>query len=280
MADGSAQPQTLDAPSSPHAAWRVPIDVAAMAFGLSLWVVCGLAVTLLGGLLNWITPADRGKRVGQMMIRRIFQIFVGYLRWTDLLRLDAPDLRALRTGHASGAILAPNHLALWDAVFLIAACPRPACVMKNSILRNPLLGGGARLAGFIPNQPRGRMLRHAIEAVRSGDTLILFPEGTRALTDQLLINPLRGGCAIIAAQAGAPVFPVFMRSSSRFLEKGWPPWRKPRFPVHVAIDIGQPLTPRDNEKPADFTARLQATFEQELARPHRLRRLPARVTAP
>ena len=260
--------------SNKHPAWRVPLDVVAMAFGLSIWVVCGLVLTVFCAIVHRILPRERGKCLGQRMLSGVFRFFIGYLRFTDLLRLDAKSLRVLRDGTAPPGILAPNHLALWDAVFLIAACPNPACVMKNPILRNPLLGGGARLAGFIPNEPLSRMLRDAVQAVRSGDTLILFPEGTRTRSDQALINPLKGGCAIIACQAGASVCPVFIRNSSRFLEKGWPPWRKPAFPVHVAIDLGEPMKPRENESPQEFTARLQAVFETELATPHPLKRVP------
>lgn len=253
----------------------MPIDVVTMAFGLSIWVVCGLLLTVFGFITYRMIPRESGKHLGQRMISGVFRFFINYLRFTDLLRLDAESLNALREGRISPGILAPNHLALWDAVFLIGACPRSVCVMKDSILRNPLLGGGARLAGFISNEPRSRMLRDAIQAIRSGDTLILFPEGTRTRSDELLVNPLKGGCGIIACQAGASVCPVFIRNSSRFLEKGWPPWRKPAFPVHVAIELGEPLVPLENETPQEFTARLQAVFETELARPHPLKRIPA-----
>jgi 1-acyl-sn-glycerol-3-phosphate acyltransferase len=246
-----------------------------MLLGLSYWVIFGLALTLAGGVLYRLLPRDVGRRLGQQSLRWLFCFFIGYLRFTDLIRLDDSTLATLPRKIDGPLILAPNHLALWDAVFLIAACPRPLCVMKNSILHNPLLGGGARLAGFIPNEPRTRMIREAAAAVRGGEILILFPEGTRTRPDEALVNPLKGGCGIIACQAGAAVRPVFMRSNCHFLEKGWPPWRKPRFPVHVSIELGEPLTPAPGESPQDFTRRLQEVFERELARPHPLRRIAA-----
>ena len=244
-----------------------------MLVGLSYWVIFGLTLTLVGGVLYRCMPRDAGRRLGQWCLRRLFRFFTGYLRLTDLIRLDDSALASLSGKIDGPLILAPNHLALWDAVFLIANCPRPVCVMKNSILHNPLLGGGARLAGFIPNEPRTRMIREAAAAVRAGEVLILFPEGTRTKADEPLVNPLKGGCGIIACQAGAAVRPVFIRSNCHFLEKGWPPWRKPQFPVHVSLDLGEPLTPAPGESPQDFTRRLQEVYEHELARP--LRRVPA-----
>ena len=41
-----------------------------------------------------------------------------------------------------------NHIALWDAVFIVAQIPELICLMKGAILRNPFLGGGARLAAL------------------------------------------------------------------------------------------------------------------------------------
>ncbi len=246
-----------------------------MGFGLSIWLFLGLAFTVVGGVMFRVLPRDRGKRLGRAWISWLFRFFTGYLRRADLLRLDDAGLAGLAERCGGRCIVAPNHLALWDAVFMIGACPEAVCVMKNTILRNPLLGGGARLAGFIPNEPRGRMIRDAVAEVRGGSPLVLFPEGTRTRPEQVLVNPLKGGCAIIACQAGVPVLPVFIRSNSHFLEKGWPPWRKPAFPVQVAISLGEPIAPVVGESPQEFTARLQRVFEEELARPHPLKRVPS-----
>jgi 1-acyl-sn-glycerol-3-phosphate acyltransferase len=102
--------------------------------------------------------------------------------------------------------------------------------------------------------------------------LLLFPEGTRTKPDARWINPLKGGCAIIAMRANVPVHPVFMRSDTRYLEKGWPLWKRPVFPIHVLIEVGQPLIPAPDESSQAFTARLQSVFEEELSKPHSLRR--------
>jgi len=146
--------------------------------------------------------------------------------------------------------------------------------MKQSILKNPVLGGGARLAGFIPNISDKQVIRAAVDAMNRGNLLLLFPEGTRTRRDARWINPLGGGCAVIARRSGAPVIPVFIRTSGRYLEKGWPLWKRPVFPVHIEIDAGQPLVAGSGESSRDFTGRIQRVFEEELAKPHPLRRRP------
>ncbi|RYD46089.1 MAG: 1-acyl-sn-glycerol-3-phosphate acyltransferase, partial [Verrucomicrobiaceae bacterium] len=164
------------------------------------------------------------------------------------------------------------HTSLWDVVFIIARLPSAVCVMKKSILCNPVLGGGARLAGYIANDRMTRLIRDACTSLDEGGQLLLFPEGTRTRPDVRWINPLKGGCAIIAKHSQVPVYPIFIRSNTRFLQKGWPLWKRPVFPIHIRFDLGEPLEMRPGESTQEFTARLEAVYEHELSKPHPLRR--------
>ncbi len=242
-----------------------------MAGAILYWGILGLLVTIICGTLSFVMPRKAGERLGRQVHHYIFHCFVVYLRSTGLLKADLSELE--RLGRVSTPIIvAPNHASLWDAVFIIARLPQAICVMKNSILRNPFLGGGSRLSGYIPNGATSRMVRDAAGALRRGGQLLLFPEGTRTLPSERWINPLKGGCSLIAIRAKVPVYPVFIRSNSRFLQKGWPLWRPPVFPIEIAISVGEPLLPDENESAAAFTRRLQQVYEQELAKSHPLRR--------
>ncbi len=242
-----------------------------MAMGLLYWAVFGGLLTLIGGPLHLLLPRRTGRRIGRFLLHHLFRSFVVYLRLTNLVRVDSTALG--RLGALPGpAIIAPNHVSLWDVVFIIARLPRAVCVMKKSILRNPVLGGGARLAGYVANDGIRRMIRSAAEALADDGQLLLFPEGTRTRREALWTNPFKGGCAIIALRARVPVHPVFIRSDTRYLEKGWPLWKRPVFPIRVLIEVGEPLIPAPGETSQAFTERLQAVFEQELSKSHPLRR--------
>ena len=109
--------------------------------------------------------------------------------------------------------------------------------MKAKIWDNPVLGGGARLAGYIRNDsPRG-MVRQAASELRAGHCLLVFPEGTR--TRSRPVNRFKGGFALIAKRAGAPVQTVFIETDSPFLGKGWPAFKRPRFPVVYRVRLGE-----------------------------------------
>ncbi len=242
-----------------------------MALGLLYWGVFGGILTLVGGPLHLILPKRTGERLGRYLLHQLFRKFVVYLRLSDLVRADLRALDRLET-IKHPFIAAPNHTSLWDVVFIIARLPSAVCVMKKQILHNIVLGGGARLAGYLANDGMTRMIREASRSLHEGGQLLLFPEGTRTKPDARWINPLKGGCAIIAMRSQTPVYPIFIRSNTRFLQKGWPLWRRPVFPILLRVDLGEPLMPGPDESSQAFTARLTAVYEQELAKPHSLRR--------
>lgn len=242
-----------------------------MALGIAYWAVFGLLFTFLGLPLHYLLPRQLGERLGRSLLHHAFRVFVNFLSMSGLVDADLRSLDRLKS--LSGPlILAPNHTSLWDAVFLIARSPQPVCVMKATILCNPFLGGGAKLAGYIPGGHTTRMIRAAGSALSDRGQLLLFPEGTRTKPNVRWINPLKGGCALIAKRTNVPVYPVFIRSNTRFLQKGWPLWKRPEFPIRLSIELGEAMHLEEAETPAEFTCRLQRRFEHTLSQPHPLRR--------
>jgi len=270
-----AETQTLrseiNAANTARRWWRLPWELMATLGAFVYWGVAGLLITAISVPLILILPCPVAKRLGRGMLHRVFRLFVRYLRAADLVHADISSLDALKED-SGPVIIAPNHTSLWDAVFVISKLPQPICIMKEAILGNPFLGGGARLAGYIPNGSPARMVKAAAEALKNGGQLLLFPEGTRTRREARWINPLGGGCALIARRAGVPVRPVFIRSNTRFLEKGWPLWKKPELPIRISVELGEPVWPQDGESAHAFTKRLQEIFERNLSRAHKLRR--------
>lgn len=251
--------------------WRWPWELVATLGAFAYWGIFGLLFTVLSVPLMLVLPRATARKLGRGMLHRAFRFFVGYLRATDLVYADLESLDALKRQNEP-VIIAPNHTSLWDAVFVISKLPQPICIMKEAILKNPFLGGGARLAGYISNGSSSRMVREAAAELAGGGQLLLFPEGTRTRREARWINPLVGGCALIARRAGVPVRPVFIRSNTRFLEKGWPLWKKPEFPIRLSFELGEPVSPMEGEGAQEFTRRLEEIYVRNLSRAHKLRR--------
>lgn len=245
-----------------------------MGLGLLYWAVMGLIITVIGTLLYAVLPKKYSLTCGRFILQKAFLVFIAYFKIAGLLELDDSALQRLAE-HKGAMIIAPNHISLWDAVFIIAKIPETVCIMKGAILRNPFLGGGARLAGYIPNDAASQMLLAAAHQLKKGAKLLLFPEGTRTKTEAEWLNPFQGAVSLVAKHSAAPVFPVFIRCNSRFYEKGWPMYRKPpHFPIQISFEVADPIIFTAGDSVQAFTERLEQLYSTELSKPHPLRRKP------
>lgn len=200
------------------------------AFGI-ISLLWSLSAAVLYGLL----PRRLGASVGQFAVMAGFRVFVALMKTSGVIDCDLSALDEL--SGQSPLVLAPNHPSLLDAVLILSRVPHVVCATKAKIWRNPLLGGGARLAGFIRNDAPTSLIRQAIRQLRAGRHLLIFPEGTR--THGQPIGAFKGGFALIAKRAGATVQTVLIESNSGFLGKDWPLYRKPAFPVVYRVRLGQ-----------------------------------------
>jgi len=133
-----------------------------------------------------------------------------------------------------------------DAVMLMARLPRSACIMKASLMHNPLLGPGARLARYIRNDSAYGMIQCAVQDLRAGGQLVMFPEGTR--TTRAPLNPFHASFTLIARRAGVPIQALFIDTDSPYLSKGWPLWRLPPLPILFSVRLGQRFEPQEDHE--------------------------------
>lgn len=198
-------------------------------------------------------------RLGQRWFKRALRIYVAILGGFNIAECDYRGFEKLRQ-QTGGYIVAPNHPAMWDVVFLLSKVEPMNCIFKASLIRNPFFFGGAMLAGLIPDAPAIRMVRRALEVLGTGGRVLFFPEGTRTRKREGPLNALHGSMALVARQAQVLVFPVVVRTDSDYLSKGWPVWRLPRLKTRLSMSVGEPLICGPDESAADFNARLRAVY--------------------
>jgi len=155
--------------------------------------------------------------------------------------------RVPRTG---GLILASNHISFWDPPLIACAFPRELHFLAKEELFSspPLLGVLIRRVNAIPIR-RGVAdlsgLNRALEALKNGGCLLLFPEGSRMKDGEL--HPARPGVGLLAHGADVPVLPCFISGSNR--PGKW--WRRA---ARVRITFGSVRTWRELAgEPADLT---------------------------
>jgi 1-acyl-sn-glycerol-3-phosphate acyltransferase len=178
-----------------------------------------------------------------------------------LMQIDSTELDSLRD-EPGGLIVAANHPTMLDALLVVARLPRGVCVMKAELMRNVFLAGGARLARYIRNDVGRGMVRDAVETLREGNQLVLFPEGTR--TVEAPVNAFKPGITLISHLARAPIQTVIIESFSPYLTKGWPLLKAPPVPVRIRLRLGKRFAPEAEHRTQ--LRRLERYFGEELAR--------------
>jgi 1-acyl-sn-glycerol-3-phosphate acyltransferase len=209
---------------------------------LLILALMSLGWNLLAMLLHPVLPAAYGRHLGRQMIARGYRLFWSAASAAGMMRIDASCLDALR--HERGVIFVANHPTMLDALLLVARLPHSACIMKADLMRNVFLGAGARLARYIRNDSARTMVRLAVQDLKDGGQLVIFPEGTRTVDPP--VNHFRPGVTLIAKLAHAPIQTVFIDTDSPYLGKNWPIWRVPPLPMVFRLRLGKRFMPGQN----------------------------------
>ena len=255
-------PTAADSPLAAAARRRLwPLAWLALQLHLLLLGLMSAAWNASALLLHPLLPRAAGRRLGRAAIAWGYGRFWRVAAATGMLHLEADALDALRD--EPGLMIVANHPSMLDALMLVARLPRSACVMKAGLMRNPLLGPGARLARYIRNDSAYGMVRCAVQDLRQGGQLVMFPEGTRSPPRGL--NRFHASFAVIAQRAQAPIQTVFIDTDSPYLGKGWPLWRLPPLPIRFAVRLGRRFDPGAGAEAQ--RAEIEAYFTASLQRP-------------
>lgn len=222
-----------------------PLDVVRTSLAIGSFVssvLIGLPVAALTGeVRGWINVATT--------------------TWGELgTALAGVDVRVEGEEHlwsARPAVFIFNHQSNIDMLLLCKLLRRDFIgIGKQDIRRNPLFGPVMALAGtvFIDRADRARAieaLRPAIDALRSGLSIAIAPEGTRMPTPRL--GRFKKGAFHIAMAAGVPIVPVVFRNTLDALPKHALIVR----PAAIEVVVHPPI-PTAGWQHADLDARIAA----------------------
>ena len=155
------------------------------------------------------------------------------IRYKVIGRENVPKDRAV--------VFCSNHQSNVDPPVLFRALHRRLHILYKAELRKiPVFGRIIEAGGFIPVQRENRdaafaSIERASQSIRAGNTFLIFPEGTRSRTDELL--PFKKGGFVMAFNAQAPIVPVAITGGRAAMRKGSAIIR----PVNVTVRIGAPL---------------------------------------
>ena len=184
-----------------------------------------------------------------------FYFLVGLVSWPVIRLLLRERVQGAENLPAGGFVLAPNHVSNLDPWPLgMPLWPRRQLHWMAKVeLFKPVLGTLISWGGAFPVR-RGEgdegAIETAVERVRAGDIVVIFPEGTRkekGLIKRHQSRP-RTGAARVALRSGAPLVPAAIGGTDRLLRLG---------PLTVAY--GPPVDLSDLEREDERDAAKEAT---------------------
>ncbi|STZ75701.1 lysophospholipid acyltransferase family protein [Bergeriella denitrificans] len=230
--------------------------------GFVLFGIGGVAFKLV--LLPYTLRGTQGDVARQIRARRliggIWRFFVRYLVCSGVLSVKFHGLEKL--GHPGQLVLA-NHPSLLDVVLLISHAPEMNCIVKKDLQHNPAMSSQIKAAGYIPNEESEAMLDTVAEVFRSGQSLLVFPEGTRTGWDGQV--KMHRGAVSLGLRSAQTITPVCIKMNPPNFKKGQPWYKIPPHTVHYEITVGDDIDPQEwlAEKPLPIAARRLNTYLQD-----------------
>lgn len=223
MSTRSSQP----APRPPL--WRV---VAATVGGYLSGIFGSLFFGFAVMLLAWIGPRGRLTLWLSRVWARIVLLCSG-VRVRAHFEVPLPP--------EENFVFLANHQSYFDIPALLVTVPNQMrFAAKRSLFKIPLFGWGLAAGGFIPidrdDKSRAReSFQAAVERLKSGISVLFFPEGTRS--DDGKLHPFERGGFLLALKSGLPVVPVGIRGARVALPRNrW--WVSP---ARIEIYFGSPI---------------------------------------
>lgn len=142
-----------------------------------------------------------------------------------------------------GVVLASNHASFADPPLVSVASPRMIYFFaKAELFQVPVLGWFIHNVNAFPVKREEHdvgAFRKAYQLLRSGQAVVLFPEGTRSKTGEL--GQAKPGAGMLAAKAGVPIVPIYIHNSGNFSQLG-----------KLRMEIGSPIYPVKNSSRENY----------------------------
>ncbi|MSR76677.1 MAG: 1-acyl-sn-glycerol-3-phosphate acyltransferase [Candidatus Omnitrophica bacterium] len=160
-----------------------------------------------------------------------------------------------------------NHQSILDILVALVVLPMPFKFMaKKELFQIPFLGWHMFFAGYIPvgrSSPESRRLavQSAKQYLQAGESILMFPEGTRSLNGHML--PFKPGAFKLAQNERMPLLPLVIAGTMQGIRKK--SWRVARN-VLIQASIQEPiLLSEDDEQMTEKIQEIRDKMIQDLA---------------
>jgi len=258
------------APATPFRPWRVALRAAGFAsFGVIAGGIGFIVLPLQRLAARWRGLAGGDDLRAQHAIHRGMRLWVRLAHACGIASVSVRGGEALRGGPV---VVVANHPSLIDTPILLSLMPQADLLVNKTWGDNPVLRSCVGGAAYLRAEHGAVMVRHAIERLREGRCLVVFPEGSRTPIEGL--RPFERGAAQIALLAGCDIVPVVITVHPRTLMKGQAFADVPGSCPEWIVEVGEPIRAVDHRREGEsasaaarrLTAALQDYFEKRWER--------------
>jgi 1-acyl-sn-glycerol-3-phosphate acyltransferase len=251
---------------APVRPWRVVLRGLGFAtFGLiALWL--GVVYLPLQRLVLRLRGSGEDAALrAQKALHRGMRLWLRWMRVCGVI--DASSVHGAEALRGPVVVVA-NHPSLIDTPILLSVMPQGDFIVNAAWGDNPVLRGCVDAADYLRIEHGAVMVRHAVERLRAGRTLVVYPEGSRTPVEGL--RAFERGAAQIALLAGADIVPVVISVHPRTLMKGQAFADVPQHCPVWRVEVGEPIHPAEFVREGEtlsaasrrVTAALQDHFEK------------------
>lgn len=213
---------------------------------VAIFLVVFLILSIPIFLVEWVIGKFNREKRDYSSLRIVQWAFHVILKMTSVQTTvigeeNVPDEPVLFIG---------NHRSFFDILLTYSRCKRlTGYVAKKEMEHIPLLSTWMRYLYCLfldrENPKEGlKTILQAIDYVKNGISVCIFPEGTRNKGEELSMLPFKDGAFKIATKTNCAIIPISMNNTSAIFENQFPKIRK----VHVVIEYGKPIYPNDLDK--------------------------------
>lgn len=211
---------------------------------LFLFLFLILGIPVLG--IEWLISKVR-KRAADYQSLHIVQwafrviLVIAGVEVTVIGEENVPDEPVLFIG---------NHRSYFDILVTYSRCKRlTGYVAKKEMLGYPLLKDWMKRLYCLfldrDNMKEGlKTILQAIDYVKQGISICIFPEGTRNKGEELSLLPFHQGSFKIAEKSGCAIIPMSLNNTAEIFENHFPRIKK----THVILEYGKPIYPKDLDR--------------------------------
>ena len=145
------------------------------------------------------------------LVYLLFQQFIGFMRLIGIVKIKVNKKGYLKNVRSS--IIVANHPSYLDSPVMIAQLPHTSVIAKASLSKRNVMHTIINELYMPTSMPYEEMMQLAKEDLANGNTIMLFPEGTRSTPYGQ--NRYKKGAARISLTTGCPVIPVYIGGTSK-----------------------------------------------------------------